>query len=112
MLIPLSIQADNAALRLDKFKTWHSIRRIPLFACRGWQPETVQCLNDLYANNATHRRLYPARNLARALAEPRLGHTRGSWQKCVLNISVDVTGQDQVEGQMVEAPDLQPGPRT
>ena len=111
------LKSDTQHLRIDKFKSWHSIRRIPLFACRGWSNETVQCLNDLFV---APNRTYSARRLAHAIQESRVGHTRGTqgnscvpltlpsltlcsltlssltlvggtYGSCALNVSVDIS---------------------
>jgi len=82
------LAADAGNLRLDKFKTWHSIRRIPLYACRGWQDDGIECIKDLFV---APNRTFHARELVGAIRESRRGHTRGTWAKCALNMSVDVS---------------------
>jgi len=77
------LAADMATLRLDKFKTWHSIRRIPLYACRQVEEKAMQCARTLFA---THRAL----SVIKALQESPRGHTRGSWSSCTHNVSVDM----------------------
>jgi len=75
------LAADVRTLSISKFKTWHSICKIPLYACRAINAEEVRCAETLLGSFKTMGAL-------KALQEPRVGHTKGSYNNCTISTTV------------------------